>query len=503
MADSSQIILAINAGSSSLKITLFEEKDKKLTSLANCEISSINQPPAKRKYVCGPTKTTTEVDVSSHEDAFSHCLQSFLDEKSLTQVRGPSSITYACHRVVHGGDFASDQLITTDTFHKIEKLEDLAPLHNASAVTIIRSAFKQLPDAKQVACFDSVFHHTLPLAVSSYAIDQKIAKAKGLRKYGFHGISYAYILRAVSAHLQKPPAETSVLALHLGSGASMCAIKNGQSIDTTMGLTPVSGLPGGSRSGDIDPSLIFHYTSEASKLSPSSTKELHISQAEDILNKQSGWKALTGTSNFAEIAAEDAPETHKLAMDIFVDRIVGYVGNYFVKMGGELDAVVFAGGIGEKSAMLRRVVVERCKCLGFEIDGGKNEKPGEGAVVDIGRGGKIRTLICETDEEVCVSPLDWLSLLTLHSLKWPTVWLNIRSDASQNHRPLRSQALHVLKSGKITFSQYPCLNLASSQSRGKFPKSNLKQVETASSYQIIIGSVTLSIQRIARFILSK
>ena len=400
MADSSQIILAINAGSSSLKITLFEEKGKQLSSLANCEVSSINQPPAKRKYTCGDNKVNDEVDVKSHEDAFGHILQAFLEEKSLSQVKGPESITYACHRVVHGGDFPEDQLITEETFHKIEKLEDLAPLHNGSAVTIIKSSFQKLPKAKQVACFDSVFHHTLPREVSSYAIDQKIAKEKGLRKYGFHGISYKYILRAVSKHLNKDPSQTSILALHLGSGASMCAIKNGKSLDTTMGLTPVSGLPGGSRSGDIDPSLIFHYTSDASKLSPSTTKELHISQAEDILNKQSGWKALTGTSNFAEIAAKDAPDTHKLALDIFVDRIVGYVGNYFVKMGGELDAVVFAGGIGEKSAMLRQIVVERCKCLGFEIDDAKNEKPGDGAVVDIGKNSKIRTLVCETDEEV-------------------------------------------------------------------------------------------------------
>jgi acetate kinase len=403
MAESLQIILAINAGSSSLKITLFEEKGKKLSSLANCEISAINQPPAKRKYKCGDNKISDKVDVKSHEDAFEHCLRAFLDEKDLNQVKGPESITYACHRVVHGGDFAEDQLITTETFDKIEKLEDLAPLHNASAVTIIKSSIKQLPNAKQVACFDSVFHHTLPREVSSYAIDQKIATAKGLRKYGFHGISYKYILRAVSKHLGKDQSQTSILALHLGSGASMCAIKNGESIDTTMGLTPVSGLPGGSRSGDIDPSLIFHFTSDASALSQSSTSELHISLAEDILNKQSGWKALTGTSNFAEIASKDAPDTHKLALDIFVDRIVGYAGNYFVKLGGQLDAVVFAGGIGEKSAMLRQIVIDRCACLGFEIDSSKNEKPGDGAVLDVGKDGKIRTLICETDEEVSVS----------------------------------------------------------------------------------------------------
>jgi acetate kinase len=228
-----------------------------------------------------------------------------------------------------------------------------------------------------------------------------------LRKYGFHGISYSYILRAVSTYLGKTPLQTSIIALHLGSGASACAIKNGKSIDTTMGLTPVSGLPGGSRSGDIDPSLIFHYTSDAAKLSPSSTKHLHISEAEEILNKRSGWKALTGTSDFSKIADEDAPDSHKLALNIFVDRIVGYVGNYFVKLNGRVDALVFAGGIGERSALLRKRVVEKCACLGFTIDESRNRQPGEGSVVKVGKEGALHTLICATDEEVSRSCIVW------------------------------------------------------------------------------------------------
>lgn len=272
--------------------------------------------------------------------------------------------------------------------------------HNASAVAIIQVCFKQLPNVKNVASFDSVFHHTLPKYVSAYAIDQEIAEKKGLRKYGFHGISYSYILRAVSSHLGKEPSQTNMIALHLGSGASACAIKNGKSIDTTMGLTPCSGLPGGTRSGDIDPSLIFHYTSDANKLSPSSTKDLHITTAEDILNKQSGWKALAGTTDFSKIADENAPDTHKLALDIFIDRIVGYVGSYFVKLDGNLDAIVFAGGIGEKSALLRQRVIDKCACLGFTIDETKNKDPGEDRVVDIGKSDKVRTLVCQTDEEV-------------------------------------------------------------------------------------------------------
>ncbi len=258
-----------------------------------------------------------------------------------------------------------------------------------------------LPKVTNVACFDSGFHHTMPDYVKTYAIDQTIAQEKGLRKYGFHGLSYKYIARRIAEYLGKPESETTIIALHLGSGASACAIKNGRSIDTTMGLTPVSGLPGGSRSGDIDPSLVFHYTSDASALSPSSTKDLHISTAEDILNKQSGWKALTGTSDFSKIADPNAPDTHKLAFNIFVDRIVGYVGNYFVKLDGQVDALVFSGGIGEKSAYLREVVTKKVSCLGFTLDEGRNNKAAQsGDVVDIGTSDKIRTLVCETDEDL-------------------------------------------------------------------------------------------------------
>lgn len=278
-----------------------------------------------------------------------------------------------------------------------------------------------LPKVVNVACFDSGFHHTMPDYVKTYAIDQKIAQEKGLRKYGFHGLSYKYITRRVAQQLGKPQSETNLIALHLGSGASACAIKNGQSIDTTMGLTPVSGLPGGSRSGDIDPSLVFHYTSEASALSPSSTKDLHISTAEDILNRKSGWLALTGTSDFAKIADPDAPDTHKLAFNIFVDRVVGYIGNYYVKLDGRVDALVFAGGIGEKSVYLRKIVTQKVACLGFTLDDKKNQGAADGSdIMDIGSDGKTpQTIVCETDEDVSIPNLD-SGVMTdrLSSLKW-------------------------------------------------------------------------------------
>jgi acetate kinase len=165
-----------------------------------------------------------------------------------------------------------------------------------------------------------------------------------------------------------------------------------------MGLTPVSGLPGATRSGDIDPSLVFHYTSAAGDSGNSSTKELHITKAEEILNKESGWNAMAGTSDFSELAKPDVDADKKLAFDIFVDRIVGYVGNYYVKLEGAVDGLVFAGGIGESSAYLREKVVQKVKCLGFEISEEKNKGKGEGGVYAI-HGGKGRVLVCETDEE--------------------------------------------------------------------------------------------------------
>ena len=193
--------------------------------------------------------------------------------------------------------------------------------------------------------------------------------------------------------------ETSLISLHLGSGASAAAIQNGKSIDTTMGLTPLEGLPGATRSGSIDPSLVFHYTSNASSLARSSTKELHISVAEDILNKQAGWYSMVGTTDFGKVVQgmHEGDEKMKLVFDLFVDRIVGYIGNYYVKLGGKVDALTFSGGIGERSEDLRKAVVSKVGCLGFKLDdtlGGANYS---GAATRLGP----NVLLIKTNEEVC------------------------------------------------------------------------------------------------------
>lgn len=242
----------------------------------------------------------------------------------------------------------------------------------------------------------------IPEYIRTYPIDQERAKHNKLRKYGFHGLSYAFITRSVAESLNKPIDSLNIIALHLGSGASACSIVNGKSFDTTMGLTPLAGLPGATRSGSVDPSLIFHFTHTAGKPSRSSTKDLHITEAEEILNKKSGWNAIAGTTDFGVISekAEQGDKKCQLAFDLFVDKILNFVGGYYVKMGGKLDALVFAGGIGEKGSQLRARVVEHLNCIGIELDEEKNKKPEDKEVVDITKSGsKHKVLICQTDEQ--------------------------------------------------------------------------------------------------------
>lgn len=242
----------------------------------------------------------------------------------------------------------------------------------------------------------------MPDHIRTYPIDQTKAKQNKLRKYGFHGLSYAFITRSVAQHLNKPESSLNIIALHLGSGASACCIRDGKSLDTTMGLTPLAGLPGATRSGSIDPSLVFHFTHDAGKPSPMSSKDMHLTTAEEILNKKSGWQALTGTTDFGTISskAEQGDEACKLAFDILVDRILGYVGSYYVKLGGKVDALVFAGGIGEKGAQLRTAIVAQLQCLGLELDDSRNQKPDDQIVADITKSGsRHKVLVCQTDEQ--------------------------------------------------------------------------------------------------------
>lgn len=252
-----KIILSINAGSSSVKISVYsaEQKGQAPTQLADAQIAGLTAPPATLTYERGSQKIKgQEINgINGQEDAFSYILDHLVNDEGLSEISDRGNITHACHRVVHGGDYPEAHAIDSDTYHHLEELTDLAPLHNASALAIVKACIKELPKAKNIAYFDSAFHATIPESIRTYPIDQKVAKKNKLRKYGFHGISYAFITRSVANFLKKDQNKTSIIALHLGSGASACAIQNGKSLDTSMGLTPLAGLPGATRSGSVDP----------------------------------------------------------------------------------------------------------------------------------------------------------------------------------------------------------------------------------------------------------
>lgn len=420
------VILSVNAGSSSVKVSVYEVAappgQQPPKQIAEAQISGLTAPPTKLTY-----KKRNESDdkdekvhdgkevegIDSQAGAFKHILDLLLDSSTLPQLSRRSDIDMIAHRIVHGGEATKIEKIGPKTLERLEALSDLAPLHNAPSLEIVKACLDTdsgLDGATNVACFDTQFHASLPRHIRTYPIDQERARKNGLRKYGFHGISYSFITRAAAEHLDKPIDQTSLIALHLGSGASACAIQRGRSRDTSMGLTPLAGLPGATRSGSVDPSLVFHYASDVGRLSPSSTRDLHISRAEEMLNKECGWKALAGTTDFGEVAAaaEEGPDGNpgrdSLAFDLFVDRVCGFVGQYYVSLGGEVDALVFAGGIGEKSTLLREKVVEQCRCLGFRLHQAKAaaaaDEDGGSVVVDIGAtDARHRVLVCRTDEQ--------------------------------------------------------------------------------------------------------
>ncbi|KAF3227889.1 hypothetical protein TWF106_008293 [Orbilia oligospora] len=398
-------ILAVNAGSSSLKLQLFKITPNVDTIiphlLIKSSLSNLSSPPAKFNFKDydnegNDIESQDLHDITSGLEAFEF-FTSHLKKGRGTDDNGlVDKITHICHRVVHGGEAGErGPLVVNDSVLKqLEEVISLAPLtsrHNGPADQILKAALRSFPQARHIAFFDSSFHNSLPDFIKAYPIDQKIAKERKLRKYGFHGLSYHWIVKNVARFLKKDQSAISIIALHLGSGASMCAIKNGKSYDTSMGLTPLEGLPGGSRSGTMDPSVF----------GGAFTRGKHF---ESVIT-------LTGTSNFSEILATDpaTPES-ELAINLFLDRILGFFGSYWLKLGGGrgcVDAVVFAGGIGESSPVFREMIVKGSDGLNGGFDGIDPKKNKEGddngrkVVYSIGdETGRTRLLVCKTNEEL-------------------------------------------------------------------------------------------------------
>jgi acetate kinase len=389
-------ILVINAGSSSIKYRLFEMEDER--SIAAGLLEQINSTHARLDHrVLDEDGAETEASecrsVNDHRAALGWIVEVLQADDLLTKGQGIDAIG---HRVVHGGEqFAEPARIDAEVIEAIETVAPLAPLHNPANLLGIRVAAELAPEVPQVAVFDTAFHQTLPPRAYRYAIPESVYRKHGVRRYGFHGTSHQFIADTAAQWLERPLGSLRLITLHLGNGASAAAIDRGRCIDTSMGLTPLEGLVMGTRSGDIDPAIPYYLVRQGWRWE----------ETEQLLNHSSGLMGITGSADLREIEARaklgDAEA--RLAIEIMAYRLRKYIGAYLAVLGG-LDALVFSGGIGEHSAMVRASATEGLELLGIEIDSKRNGTASANQVSAIEASGRgIAILVIPTDEELAIA----------------------------------------------------------------------------------------------------
>ncbi|SCL13300.1 acetate/propionate family kinase [Micromonospora inyonensis] len=296
------------------------------------------------------------------------------------------------HRVVHGGQrFTEPVRVDDGVLTAIRDLFPLAPLHNPANLAGIEVTRKLLPDTPQVAVFDTAFHHTLPEAAATYAVDRETARRYGVRRYGFHGTSHAYVSRRTAELLGRAYGETNTITLHLGNGASACAVAGGRSVATSMGMSPLEGLVMGTRSGDLDPAILFHLHREAG---------FGVDALDDLLNHRSGLRGLAGANDMREVLARraDGDPAATLAFDVYCRRITGYVGAYYALL-GRVDAITFTAGVGEHAAPVRAAALAGLERLGISVDPARNATGGGEDRVISPDGSEVTVCVVGTDEE--------------------------------------------------------------------------------------------------------
>lgn len=297
------------------------------------------------------------------------------------------------HRVVHGGlRFTTPTLVDDEVLEAVTRLVPLAPLHNPVNLEGIRIAREMLPGVPQVAVFDTAFHRTIPRAQAMYAIDIEVAQENGIARYGFHGTSHAYVAHRTAELLGRDPAEVNVITLHLGNGASACAVRGGHSVATSMGLSPLEGLVMGSRSGNIDPAVVFHLHRVAG---------MSFEAIDDLLNQRSGLKGLCGDNDMREVLRRraDGDDAAALAFDVYCERVTMYVGGYYALL-GRVDAVTFTAGVGENAAVVRAATLAGLERLGIVVDAARNEAPDRVARLISPDGAEVAVCVVPTDEEL-------------------------------------------------------------------------------------------------------
>jgi acetate kinase len=383
-------VLVLNSGSSSVKYQLLDMRDGER--LAMGLVERIGEETSRLRHTCLTTGAVREWTgpIVDHEAA----LKAVAEELSRDQLGLDSPELAAIgHRVVHGGLIFTEPTVIDDAvLAEIERLIPVAPLHNPANLVGIRTAMALRPDLPQVAVFDTAFHTTMPESAARYAIDVATADAYRIRRYGFHGTSHAYVSRATAKLLGRAPEDVNVIVLHLGNGASASAVEGGRCVDTSMGLTPLEGLVMGTRSGDLDPAVIFHLM----RVGGMSTDEI-----DTLLNKKSGLIGLCGDNDMREIRRriDEGDEQAELAFDIYIHRLKKYIGAYYAVL-GRVDAVAFTAGVGENASAVREAAVAGLELLGLEVDGVLNAVRSDEPRLISPASGRVAVAVVPTDEEL-------------------------------------------------------------------------------------------------------
>ncbi len=389
-------ILVLNAGSSSLKFQLFGLPDLRVLASGLIEQIGDEQSPARLILFddAGSEQTLKRTTaVAEHRKAIMVMADLLRESGAMTDINELAGIG---HRVVHGGEaFHEPVLIDESVLAAVEELIPLAPLHNPANLTGIRVAMEHADTVPQVAVFDTAFHQTIPDYGYLYALPYTLYEEQKVRRYGFHGTSHGYVAGQAAHYLSKPLAGLNIISLHLGNGASAAAVQGGNCIDTSMGLTPLEGLIMGTRSGDLDPAILFYLARETG---------MDMDDLDTLLNKQSGLKGICGENDMRTITelAEQGDQQARLALTMFCYRLKKYIGAYIAALGG-VDCIVFTGGIGENSAIVRQMSCQGLERLGIILDTEKNAQRHNETFEIQATDSMVSILVVPTDEELAIA----------------------------------------------------------------------------------------------------
>lgn len=386
-------VLVLNSGSSSLKYQLIDMETEEVLAKGNFE--RIGQYNSFLTHKVGDMKRSFEKPVSNHEKAIRFVLKT-LQNSVYGVINDPDEIDAIGHRIVHGGEkFTKPALVDDEVMKGLEDSIELAPLHNPAAILGIKACMNVMPGKKNVVVFDTSFHQTMPPETYMYPIPYKYYEKYKIRRYGFHGTSHQFVSGRAAELMGKDIKELKIINCHLGQGASVCAIKYGESVDTSMGFTPLGGIPMGTRSGDLDPSVVTYIAKYRNHT---------VEEMDEILNKKSGVYGISEVSvDFRDIEAEanDGDRNAKMALENFAYQVAQYVAKYAVSMGG-FDVLTFTAGVGEKGPLSRRQICDYLKFFGVQIDYEKNQIRNKEAEISADNS-KVRVFVIPTNEELLIA----------------------------------------------------------------------------------------------------